>query len=45
MDTATLRTADGLSIRVAQHLADADAVGTVLLAHGITQDMDEGGCS
>lgn len=39
----TLQTPDGLSLRVATHRTTATASGTVLLVHGITQDMDEGG--
>ncbi|MDS0282778.1 alpha/beta hydrolase [Haloarcula onubensis] len=41
--TPTIRTADGLELDCAHHPADGPGRGTVLLAHGITQDMDEGG--
>lgn len=43
MDEPTLRTADGLTLRADHHRARGRHRGTVLLAHGITQDMDEGG--
>ncbi|MDS0260320.1 alpha/beta hydrolase [Haloarcula sp. S1CR25-12] len=38
-----IQTADGLELDCVHHPAEGDADGTVLLAHGITQDMDEGG--
>ncbi|MBX0286847.1 alpha/beta hydrolase [Haloarcula salinisoli] len=38
-----IQTADGLELATAHRPAEGDARGTVLLAHGITQDMDEGG--
>lgn len=43
MERTTLQTPDGLTLRVAHHPATDAPRGTVLLAHGITQDMDEGG--
>lgn len=41
--TPTIRTADGLKLDCAHHPTDGPARGAVLLAHGLTQDMDEGG--
>lgn len=43
MEELHLRTPDGLSLAAAHHPATDAHRGTVVLAHGITQDMDEGG--
>jgi predicted alpha/beta hydrolase len=42
METLRIETPDGLGLRTAHHPADASK-GTVVLAYGITRDMDEGG--
>ncbi|WP_256391948.1 alpha/beta hydrolase [Natronoarchaeum rubrum] len=38
-----LETPDGLTLAAARHRADGPTKGAVLLAHGLAQDMDEGG--
>ncbi|MGH3329539.1 MAG: alpha/beta hydrolase [Streptomycetales bacterium] len=43
MKRLELASGDGLRLEVAVHGGDGQSAGTVLLAHGITVDMDEGG--
>lgn len=43
MTATRITTADGLSLAVSTRSAGEHSHGSVLLAHGITQDMDEGG--
>lgn len=43
MDTTQIETPDGLQLDATIQSADGDAVGAVLLAHGITRDKTEGG--
>lgn len=38
-----IESADGISLETAHHFSNESEYGTVLLAHGLTQDMDEGG--
>ena len=38
-----LQTPDGLTLAAVRHRAEGSTKGTVLLAHGLAQDMDEGG--
>ena len=43
MESITVESVDGVRLAAAVHKANGPARGTVLLVHGITVDMDEGG--